>query len=138
MPAPSATVYFENAAGRIWDHPAGYLRLHYHPGPRTATDFRALLTHAANALRRTGYGRLLVDQRQMLPFAPAEQQWMIGEWLPHTVETAGYRYGAVLLAHDVFARLAMNRVVLATRQLPHTYHHFDDEAAALAWLLAQA
>ena len=74
----------------------------------------------------------------MLPFAPTEQQWMIGEWLPHTVETAGYRYGAVLLALDVFARLAMNHVVTATRQLPHTYHNFDDEDAALVWLLRQA
>ena len=71
------------------------------------------------------------------PYTPAEQDWMTNEWLPRAVREYGYRYGAVLVAHDVFARLAMNQLVMATRTLPHTYRTFEAEAEAVAWLLEQ-
>ena len=97
-------------------------------------QFRALLTHTAQALSRRQWANILVDQRQMTPFTPAEQAWMTGEWLPKAVREYGYRHGAVLVAHNVFARLAMTQLVLSTRDLPHTYRTFEDEDEALAWL----
>ncbi len=59
---------------------------------------------------------------------------MTNEWLPRAVNEHGYRYGAVLMATNVFARLAMNQFVLATRNLPHTYRTFETEETAVAWL----
>ncbi|GAA4352881.1 hypothetical protein GCM10023185_12970 [Hymenobacter saemangeumensis] len=131
------TVYFENGAGRIWEVPAGYLRLDYNPGHRAEADFRALLNHLRQAMSRRGWNRALVNQRLMSSFTPRETEWMVNEWLPAAVNENGYRYGAVLLAHDVFARLAMSKVVLATRDLKHQYHNFEEEDEAIAWLLAQ-
>ena len=128
------SLYFENMIGRIWEEPEGYLRLEYKPSPREAVQFRALLTHAAQALSRRQWANILVDQRQMAPFNPAEQAWMASEWLPKAVHEHGYRHGAVLVAHNVFARLAMTQLVLSTRDLPHTYRTFEDESAAVAWL----
>ncbi|MDO7873484.1 STAS/SEC14 domain-containing protein [Hymenobacter sp. ASUV-10] len=136
MPATHRTVYFENAAGRIWTEPAGYLRLDYHAGRRQETDFRALLTHLRQAMSRHGGGRVLINQRQMAGFSPAEERWMIGEWLPRAVQDNGYRSGAVLVADDVFARLAMSNVAMATHHLGHEYRNFSDEGEAVAWLLA--
>jgi len=128
------SLYFENSIGRIWEEPGQYLRLEYRPGAREAVQFRSLLTHLAQALSRRHWHKTLIDQRQMDPFSSAEQEWMTTEWLPRAVREHGYRYGAVLVAHDVFARLAMNQFVLATRGLPHQYRTFEQEEAAVEWL----
>jgi hypothetical protein len=137
MPATHRTVYFENAAGRIWTEPAGYLRLDYHAGRRAAPDFRALLTHLRQAMSRHGWGRVLINQRQMAGFSAAEERWMVEEWLPAAVQENGYRSGAVLVADDVFARLAMSNIAMATHHLGHEYRNFNQEAEAVAWLLRQ-
>jgi hypothetical protein len=136
MPSPvSRTLYFENNLGRIWEEPEGYLRLEYRAGARDAVQFRALLTHAAQALSRHRWSGMLIDQREMAPFTPDEQAWMTGTWLPKAVHEHGYRRGAVLIAHNVFARLAMTQLVLGTRDLPHTYRTFEAEPEAVNWLL---
>ena len=134
MPQTTRSIYFENSTGRLWEEPEGYLRLEYRSGPREKVQFRALLTHTAQALSRRQWSSILVDQRQMAPFIPAEQAWMAGEWLPKAVHEHGYRRGAVLVAQNVFARLAMTQLVLSTRDLPHTYRMFEDEDEALVWL----
>ena len=134
MPSAARSLYFENNVGRLWEEPAGYLRLEYKPNPRETVQFRALLTHTAQALSRRQWAAILVDQRQMTPFNPAEQAWMSGEWLPKAVHEHGYRHGAVLVAHNVFARLAMTQLVFSTRDLPHLYRTFEDEGEALTWL----
>jgi hypothetical protein len=128
------SLYFENSSGRIWEEPGGYLRLEYRSGPRDSTHFRALLTHTAHAMSRRQWDKMLVDQREMAPFNPAEQDWMTNEWLPRTVNEHGYRYGAILVAHNVFARLATNQFVMASRSLPHTYRTFEAEDEAVSWL----
>ncbi|MET4075857.1 STAS/SEC14 domain-containing protein [Hymenobacter sp. UYCo722] len=135
MPQATRSIYFENSIGRLWEEPEGYLRLEYKPGPRETVQFRAMLTHTAQALSRHHWSNILVDQRQMTPFSPTEQTWMAGEWLPKAVHEHGYRRGAVVVAQNVFARLAMTQLVLSTRDLPHTYRTFEDESAAVAWLV---
>lgn len=138
MQTVARSLYFENKIGRIWEEPEAFLRLEYRGGAREELQFRALLTHLAQALSRRRWQKILVDQRAMAPFSPAEQEWMTTEWLPRAVREHGYRFGAVLLAHDVFARLAMNQLVMATRGLPHVYRTFESEAEALAWLVPAA
>jgi hypothetical protein len=135
-PVSSRSLYFENSGGRIWEEAEGFLRLEYRPGSREIAQFRALLTHVAQALHRRGWSRILVDQRAMTPFSAAEQDWMSNEWLPQAVREYGYRHGAVLVAQDVFARLAMNQLMLASRGLNHAYRTFGSEAEAVAWLAA--
>ena len=135
--AVAPTIYFKNTVGGVWEEPAGYLRLEYYPGPRQETQFRALLTHARQAMQRHGWSRMLVNQQQMSPFTPAEEAWMTTDWLPQAVRESGYRHGAVVVAHDVFARLAMTGIVMTSRKLGHTYRNFEHEKEAADWLLTQ-
>ena len=135
MTKPPRCLYYENGIGRIWEEPEGYLRLEYLPGPRETVQFRALLTHVSHALLRQRWSKMLVDQRDMAPLSSSEQEWMSNEWLPRAVTESGYRYGAVLVARNVFARLAMNQFVMANRNLGHTYRTFEAEDAAVEWLL---
>lgn len=127
-------IYHENAAGRAVNDPLGFARLTYRAG---GDAFEALLGNVTRLLARRGDGGLLVDQRQMVPFTPDEQAYVIEQWLPRTVQEGGYRYGAVLLAEDVFARLATAQMVTAVRALPIGYRYFELEAEAVAWLLDQ-
>ena len=131
----SRSLYFENSTGRIWEEPEGYLRLDYKAGPREAAQFRAMLTHIMQALSRHGWSKVLIDQRLMNPYTPLELAWMGEDWLPRAVHEHGYRHGAFIVSPDVFARLAMNQLVMANRNLPHTYRTFETEALAVAWLL---
>ncbi len=135
--AATSTIYFKNNVGCVWEEPAGYLRLEYYSGPRVEAQFRALLTHLRQALQRHGWHRVLVNQQQMSPFTTAEESWMMNEWLPLAVQENGYRYGAVVVAHDVFARLAMTGIVMTSRKLGHTYRNFEHEKEAIDWLLTQ-
>jgi hypothetical protein len=138
MPAVSRTIYFKNSVGCLWEEPEAYLYLEYYAGPREELQFRALLTHVRQALQRRGWDRLLINQQQMSPFTPGEESWMMNEWLPQAVRENGYRYGALLVAHDVFARLAMTGLVMTSRKLGHTYRNFEQAPEAVAWLLSVA
>lgn len=137
MPASTArTIYFKNNAGCLWEEPQGYVRLDYYAGPREEAQFRALLTHARQALRRHSWSRMLVNQQQMSAYTPREESWMLTEWLPQAVHTDGYRHGAILMAHNVFARLATANLVLSSSQLGHVYRNFQQDEEAVAWLLS--
>jgi hypothetical protein len=129
------TLYFENSAGCIWEEPQGYFRLDYRPGTRTEEQLRALLMHLLRAMVRRGWGKALINQQQMVPLSSREQAWMVDEWLPRAVLEGGYSHGAVVVAQNALARLAMTTVVSATRHLPHIYHTFTEEEEAIAWLL---
>jgi hypothetical protein len=129
--------YYENTVGRISDDPMGFARLTYQPGPRQKEALHTLLGHVTRLLTQYSDGCLLVDQRLMDPFTPDEQVYVLEQWLPQAAQDGGYRYGAVVVAHNVFARLATAMVVTAARNLPMTYCYFDDEAEAVTWLLRQ-
>lgn len=137
MAAASRTIYFKNSAGCLWEEPEAYVRLDYYPGKREEAQFRALLGHARQAMQRHGWNRMLINQQHMTPLTAPEADWMVNEWLPLAVRESGYRHGAIVLARDVFARLAMNNVEAAARRLATLYRNFEDEATALRWLLAQ-
>jgi hypothetical protein len=137
MPAATPTIYFKNNAGCVWEEPKNYLRLDYYPGIRSETQFQALLTHAQQAMKRHGWSKMLVNQQEMSALTAGEETWMVNEWLPRAVQDAGYRYGAVVVAHNVFARLAMTSVVMTSRKLGHLYRSFEHENEAIDWLLRQ-
>ncbi|RPD44085.1 hypothetical protein DNI29_22055 [Hymenobacter sediminis] len=130
-------VHYENAIGRAVDDPLGFARLTYRPGARELAPFATLLGQVTRLLAWRGDGCLLVDQRLMEPFTPAEQEFVIGHWLPQAVADGGYRFGAVVLANNVFARLATRTVTTAVRNLPMVYQYFEQEEQAIAWLLEQ-
>ena len=130
-------VYYENGVGRATDDSLGFARLTYREAPRTKEAFQALLGHVSRLLAQRGDGCLLVDQRLMQPFTPEEQTYVVEQWVPRAVQEGNYRFGAVVVAHNVFARLATSMVVTAVRDLPILYRYFEEEAEAVTWLLQQ-
>jgi len=136
-PATSPTVFFENNAGQVLAYPAGYLHLHWGSEPRTLAETQAILQGVSRGLQHFGWSKMLGSQLDMLPFSAEEQAWVAHEWLPHAVQEAGYRSGAILLAANLYARLATAFVTTSVQSLPMRYRSFDNEAEAIAWLLNQ-
>jgi hypothetical protein len=134
LPTTSARPYFENTAGRLLEHPEGFVVFQYHSGKRQLADLQALLTHTRNLLDRNHWHRLLGDQRLMSPFTEEESTWITSYWLDSTRQRPGGIYGAIILAHDVFARLAMNQVMHESKASALTYRLFDSEESAVDWL----
>lgn len=136
MALPSApTIFFENIAGKILVQPAGYLCSCWSANPRTLADGQALLRHLSQGLRHYGWGKVLSNQVEMPPFSTEEQAWITQEWLPHAVRDAGYHAGAIVLAANLYTRLATAFVTTNVQGLPIHYRSFDNEAEATAWLL---
>jgi len=136
-PAASFTILLTNNAGQVLADPAGFLRLHWSGQPRTFAETCAMFNTAAAALARNAWGRILINQVNMPPFSPQEQQWISQEWLPEAVRTNGYRFGAVVVATNVLTRLATAYVTTSFSDSPLRYRSFDTEQEAVAWLLQQ-
>ncbi|TVT43746.1 hypothetical protein FNT36_06575 [Hymenobacter setariae] len=99
--------YFENSVGRLLEHPAGhYISVEYRTGPRKLSELQAFLSHAGQLLARRGWDKLLSHQGLMTPFTPEEIEWITGFWRTKAQQRTDMLYGALLLPHDVFARLS--------------------------------
>ena len=128
---------FKNKAGQLLADPAGFLRAHWGAQPRTLADTREFFTNMRQQIQAHRWGRILINQVGMLPFSPAEQQWVAHEWLPQAVREGGYRHGAIVVSHEVLVRLATAYVTTNVQGLPLVYRSFDGEAEAVRWLAQQ-
>ena len=136
QPITAPLLLLHNAAGQVIAEPEGFLRLQWSGQTRTFADTRAMFTTGAQALRRYGWERILVNQVQMQPFSSEEQLWISQQWLPNAVRESGYRFGAVVVATNVLTRLA-TAFVTSAPELPLRYRSFGTEEEALNWLLLQ-
>ena len=130
------SLLFENVAGSL-GLDAGFLKMRWTPSARTLTDTQALLGALARELARHGLHKVLTNQQQMRQLSAEEQHWVTNTWLPQAVTTSGYRFGAVVVAADLYARLATASITSLAHGLPLRYRSFDDEAQAVEWLRRQ-
>ena len=79
-------LYFSNAVGSVLFVPEAFAYLHFSGEPMSSPELRALYVHAANLLTRHGLPGILADHRAMpTAFGAADREWLLTEWLPHTV-----------------------------------------------------
>lgn len=131
---PRLRIYFENAVGKLLEHPDGYAVVQYKPGKRKYDELLAFLTHVGTLLQARGWYKILGDQRDMTAFTEEERQWITDNWLKNAGSRSRPVYAAVLLAHDVFARLSMNLVMTEAKETAMTYRLFEEGDAAVQWL----
>ncbi|KUG09052.1 hypothetical protein [Solirubrum puertoriconensis] len=127
-------LYFENPVGRVFTHSEGYLRLEYKPGLRKLDELKALVHHLSNLYERAGYHRILVDQRQMREFTPAECTW-VAEYWRKLAEGRPPLYRATLPPTASLARLAAANLLALASTVALVNKSFDDESQAVTWLL---
>ncbi len=125
---------FENAAACLFEHPNGYVLFQYKAGKRRLADLQAGLSYTTHLLHSRKWRKVLGDQRLMAPFTDEETAWVVTQWLASTRPLVGDIYAAVLLANDVFARLAASQLRHDATTVGLVYRPFEDEALADAWL----
>lgn len=136
---PSAvipTLVFENAALRVLKHPNNFVILQHKPGTRQLADVLAGFEQVGRLFNTHDWRALLSDQRLMSPITPTENA-AVNEYLETYFNQRGRgMLVAILVAHDVFARLASSQFRHVEQHLSHaiTYHLFEEEQQALAWL----
>ncbi|WP_303312627.1 hypothetical protein [Hymenobacter sp. BT730] len=127
---------YDHPAAELRTDPTGFIRLTWKPHRRTLAEFQLVMEQFLRLLARQGTGLALIDQRQMPALIPAEQDWTLSDWLPRATRQAGYRYGAVLPADDVIARLATTNILMQAPDWP-VYRLFAEELVAIDWLQRQ-
>lgn len=99
--------YFKNSVGQLLAHPQGlYISVEYYTGPRQPADLIAFISHAGQMLARWGWDKLSSERGEMPPLSPAEENWLTTFWQSRPQSHATVLYGALLLPHNLFARLS--------------------------------
>lgn len=130
-------LYFENSAGRLLEHPEGFVVVQYKAGKRRFEELQVFLTNAKELLQQRGWYKLLGDQREMTAYTEQERAWITDNWLNKPTRAGQPYYAAILLSHDVFARLSMNLIINEARESGMVYRLFEEEVPATAWLRQQ-
>jgi hypothetical protein len=129
-------LHVQRAAGQVRLLPGEFVHLSWTGKPAASAEVRELYEEALKLLRAHGLCKILTDHRLMPRLSAADRDWLTRNWALRAVATAGYHFVAIVQAEDVFNRLATKQIVHELA-VPLTVQHFDDEAAAAAWLQQQ-
>jgi hypothetical protein len=129
-------ITFENAVGRLLEHPEGYVAFECHAGPRKLSDLQGLLVHVGLSLQQHSWHKVLWNQCVMAPFTKVENTWIIDYWVYFATRYPKGLQVAIVQARDVYTRLAVNQLLQQAQVAPFAYRVFESETLAAAWLRA--
>jgi hypothetical protein len=92
-------------AGELWARPEGYIHLIWSPQSQDSDAARAVFEEVLCLLRRTGYRKLLTDQRQRATAAEEYMGWLLAIWLPQVGSGQYLTHVAVVPARELDLRL---------------------------------
>lgn len=136
-PRTQETLYFQSAVGKLFYHPAGFVRLAW-AGGRTALDAQqAFYEQVLTLLTSTGAHKILSDHGQRPPLSGPAQQWLTGQWIPRALRQARVSHCAIVEGADPLHRLSTQSVVSASPE-GLVFQRFATVGEAEAWLLNAA
>ncbi|MGI4873655.1 MAG: hypothetical protein ACRYFX_21055 [Janthinobacterium lividum] len=135
LPRPHETLHFQNAIGKLFYQPAGYVRLAWGPDRVTLDVVQAYYEQALALLRRTDVRRILSDHGQRAPLAAATQEWLTTNWIPRAMRETHTQHCAIVEGADPMHRLSTQSVIsLAPKEF--VFKRFDTVEQAEEWLFA--
>ncbi|UOQ96254.1 hypothetical protein MUN81_13455 [Hymenobacter sp. 5317J-9] len=133
LPRTQETLYFQNAAGKVYHHPRGFVRLAW-SAERTSFDaVKAFYEQVLALLLNSGARKILSDHGQRAPLSGAAQAWLIENWIPRAMTQARTRHCAIVEGADPLHRLSTQSVVSASPS-GFVFQRFVSVDAAEAWL----
>ena len=127
------TLFFQNAAGKLYYQPGGYVRLAWAEGRQPVEAIQAFYEQVLALLKSSGVRRVLSDHGQRAPLPLAAQEWLTTNWIPRAMQEAQTRHCAIVEGADPMHRLSTQSVV-STSPTGFQFKRFDNFAAADAWL----
>jgi len=128
-------LHFQNAAGELFYHPSGYVRLAWSAERLSLAELQAIYDQALQLMRDKDTGKLLSEHGQRAPLVAAAQAWLTGDWIPRAVAQVGLRYCAIVEGQNPLHRLSTHSVVTATRD-EVVFRQFATVQEAHAWLIS--
>jgi hypothetical protein len=126
-------LYFESAAGRLYYHLDGYVRLAWAPGRLSLATIEAFYEQALALLVSTGSRRILSDHGQRAPIPVEAQQWITTNWIPRAITKANVRHCAIVEGANPLHRLSTQSVI-STAPAEFIFKRFEALPEAEAWL----
>ena len=135
QPRSQEKMFFQNAAGKLYYQPAGFVRLAWGAERTTLELIQAYYAQVLALLMSTGTQKILSDHGQRAPLSGPAQQWLTGTWIPQAIRQAGAQYCAIVEGADPMHRLSTQSVVSAA-PAGLQFRRFSDVDEAEAWLMA--
>ncbi|UYZ61137.1 hypothetical protein [Hymenobacter latericus] len=134
MKTDSATIYFENALGRVVQHPR-YACLLWHAQPQAGTAFRLLLGELLALCHHQRLGLVYTDHRGMPPVWVEECTWLVNRWLPQLATAVPSCRLAIVEDAETLSGAALRVALTHAHALALPVRCFEQEEPALHWLL---
>lgn len=133
LPRAQETLYFQSAAGKLYHHPAGFVRLAWSAERLTLDLIKGYYEQVLALLLNAGAHKILSDHGQRAPLTGAAQQWLTETWIPRAMSQARTRHCAIVEGADPLHRLSTQSVVSAA-PAGFVFQRFSTVEAAQIWL----
>ena len=107
------TLFFQNAAGKVFYQPAGFVRLMWAPERAALEVIQAFYEQVMALMLSTATRKVLSYHGQRAPLSGAAQEWLTGQWIPRAISQARVQYCAIVEGADPMHRLSTQSVVSA-------------------------
>ncbi|MFD2717678.1 hypothetical protein ACFST9_03055 [Hymenobacter monticola] len=137
LPRAQETLYFQNAAGKVFHHPLGYARLAWSSERPPLDHIKAFYEQVLALLLNTNARKILSDHGQRTPLPAAAQSWLTENWIPRAMSQARTRHCAIVEGADPMHRLSTQSVVSSSPS-GFVFQRFSTVEDAESWLRSVA
>jgi hypothetical protein len=134
LPRLQETLYYQSVAGKLYHHPAGYVRLAWSPERISLEILQAFYEQVLALLLNSGARKILSDHGQRAPLSGLAQQWLVEDWIPRAMAQARTRHCAIVEGANPLHRLSTQSVVSSAPDA-FVFKRFAVLGEAEAWLL---
>jgi hypothetical protein len=131
------TLFFQNAAGKVFYQPAGFVRLAWAPERAALEAIQAFYEQVLALMLSTATRKILSEHGQRAPLSGAAQEWLTGQWIPRAIRQGRAQYCAIVEGADPMHRLSTQSVVSAA-PTGLVFQRFSTMDEAEKWLSGAA
>lgn len=128
-------IYFENEAATIFVLPEKKLAVTKWKGFASTDELRTLLDEALNLIDNYTIHYWLNDNRFMKVVRPADQEFVVNEWLPKYLQKAEIKKSVTIESEDIFSKMSSESILRKADKMIHfDMATFTTYPEAIAWL----
>lgn len=128
-------IYFENEAATIFVLPEKNLAVTKWKGFASTEELRSLLAEALNLLDNYIIHYWLNDNRLMKVVRPADQEFVVNEWLPKYLQKCQVKKSVTIESEDIFSKMSSDNMLRkADKMIPFDMATYKTYKQAIAWL----
>ncbi|WP_066831473.1 STAS/SEC14 domain-containing protein [Rufibacter ruber] len=106
-------------------------------GFANSDEYRAVLDVYLQVVQEKEVVRWIGDNTNAKAIRPADQEYTALEWAPRFARAGSLKKMAVIVASDIFNKMAVENIIQRSSDtVPFNTHFFDNQEDAFAWVMA--